>query len=492
MIRLFLSLLLLSAACNFRPAYERPELEMGQTYRFEPVNASEYANLSWWKQFQDPTLDNLIEIALENNKDLHVATARVLEYNAKYKIVFSQFFPEIDAQGNLDRLKLSQDVNFQPIPLKVPRINPLYAFLFKISYEIDFWGKIRNQTESAKAIYLSQIYARQNVILTLVSSVAANYILLKQYIKQLEISKLTYDSRKEAWDIAILRFDGGLVSELEVKQAESETLVAEVEIKNFELFIGKQEDLISVLLGQAPGPIEGGLLLSELILPPSVPTGLPSDLLENRPDILQAEEQILAANADVGVARAAFFPSFTLTGDYGQRTTRANQFFESSATLWDIGLQAFEPLFTGWRLTNQLNESEAILLEALYSYQQTILTALKEVDDALISHEKAKEKLAIQRERVAALKEYLNLANLRYFNGQSDYLTVLDAEKSLFVTQLSEVVTEGDLFYSLIFLYKALGQGWNVEIPCESDPTNEVEETGPVLVQMDCTQPLPQ
>lgn len=476
-------LLLVLTACNLKPPYERPDLDIGENYRFELENPTEYTNSSWWKQFQDPTLNYLIELALENNKNLQVATARVLEFYAQYKVVFSQFFPELDALGAADRLKLSKDINFQPLVPGIPRINNLYSLLLSLSYEIDFWGKIRNQSEAAKSIYFSQIYARQNVILSLVSSVAASYILLKQYSKQLEISQRTYESRKYAWDIAILRFEGGLTSEIDVKQAESEALAAETQTKNFEILIAKQEDLLSVLLGQAPGPIREGILLSELNLPESLPTGLPSDLLENRPDIMQAEAQILAANADIGVARAAFFPSFSLTGLLGQRSTSAGDFLKSSATLWDIGMMAFEPLFTGWRLTNQLNESEAVLLQALYSYQQTILTALQEVDDALISHEKAKEKFAIQSKRVDALKVYLKLANLRYFNGQNDYLTVLDAEKSLFVTQLEEVSTEGDLFLTLISLYKALGQGWDVEgeEACDEECL-EMDDLGPVIV----------
>ncbi|MBX7066537.1 MAG: efflux transporter outer membrane subunit [Parachlamydiales bacterium] len=477
-MRIFVFLLLLLTACNFKPKYERPYLEMGDVYRFQINNPGEYVNMAWWKQFEDPTLNYLISVALENNKDLQVATARVLEFYAQYKVVFSQFYPEISAGGNVDRIKLSNDIDFQPPVPGVPRINYLYSLFLKFSYELDFWGSIRNQTEAAKSQYLSQVYARQNVILSLVTSVATAYILLKQYWDQLEISKLTYESRKKSWDIANLRFDAGLVSELEVKQAESETLGAETQIKNFEVLIAKQEDLISVLLGQAPGPIREGLRLSEMNLPPCVPTGLPCDLLENRPDIKQAEEQILAANADVGVARAAFFPTFTLDGDLGQKSTATNNFFNNSANFFDFVVQAFQPLFTGWRLTNQLNEAEAVLLETLYSYQQTILTALQEVDDALIAHKKAKEKYQIQTQRVGALKDYLNLANLRYFNGQNDYLTVLDAEKTLFATQLEASTTEADLYLTIISLYKALGQGWDVE-----EPEIETDESEPVVVE---------
>lgn len=475
-MRRWVLLLLLFASCNLKPSYSRPEMELGQTFRFDQESTMEYANIAWWKQFQDPELDHLIEIALKNNQDLQVATGRVLEFYAKYRVVFSQFFPEIGAVGNIDRIKLSEDVNFAPLVPTVPRINNLYNFLFKLSYEVDFWGKIRNAADAAKSIYLGEVYTRRNVILTLVSSVASAYVLLKQYHKQLEISELTYQSRVYSWDIAKLRFEGGIVSELEVKQAESEALLAEVQMKNYEILIAKQEDLISVLLGQAPGPILTGALLSELSLPPKIPAGLPSDLLENRPDILAAEERIRAANAEVGVARAAFFPSFSLTGFLGRRTTDSQQFFKSSATLFDLGLEAFQPLFTGWKLTNQLSESEAILFQALHAYQQVILTALQEVDDALIEHQKSAEKFKIAVEREAALKEYLKLANLRYFNGQNDYLTVLDAEKSLFNTQLETVNIEGALYLSLINLYKSLGQGWSLENTIDSDCENKDEK----------------
>ncbi len=450
-------------------------MELGDHYRFETENLTDYVNKAWWKQFKDPELNRLIDIALENNQNLKVATGRVLEFFARYRIAFSKFFPEIDAQGSIDRIQLSQDVDFEPPVPGVSRINNLYTLFLNLSYELDFWGKIRNTAESAKSIYLAQVYARRNVIVSLLSSVATSYILLKQFTDQLKISELTYESRKKSWEIAILRFNGGLVSELEVKQAESEALIAEVQIKNFQLFVAKQEDLLSTLLGEAPGPIRAGKTLEELTLPPSIPAGLPADLISNRPDILQAEERILAANADVGVAKAAFLPTFNLTGLLGQRTTSSSDFFKSSATLWDLGLAAFEPLFTGFRITNQLNESEAILYQALHSYQQTILTALQEVDDALIEHEKAKEKFKIQEERVASLQDYLKLANLRYFNGQNDYLTVLDAEKSLFAAQLEKSLTEGDLFTSIISLYKALGQGWEI-------PDDEPEEIESIFV----------
>ncbi len=461
---IFLGALLSITSCNFKPQYNRPEMDVPENYRFAQEQEEKYANVRWWEQFQDPVLTDLIQTAIQNNQDLQVATARVLEFYAKYQVVFSEFFPQISLTPTVDRIKASNDVDFQPPSPFIPRINTLYQIFLQVSYELDFWGRIRNATESAKANYLAQIDARNTTILTIVSSVAKAYIQLLQFDYQLEISKLTYQSRLESWRIAKLRFEAGLVSEMEVKQAESEAEGAEVQIKNFEAFIPEQENLISVLIGSVPGPIPRGPLLKQLELP-KVPVGLPSDLLQNRPDILQAEENMISANAQIGVARAAFFPKITLTGAQGQKSTDFDNFFKSSASAFDWGTGALQYLYTGGRLTGQLNEAEAIFLKTVHSYQQTVLTAFQEVSDALIAHQKAKEKLEVQTRQVAALEEYLRLAQLRYFNGQNDYLTVVDSEKNLFVVQLSSQATAADVFSTLIDLYKALGQGWDVEAP---------------------------
>lgn len=459
----FIFLLLLASACNFKPRYSRPEMDVPECYRFLPDNNEAYANIPWWEQFEDPVLNELIETALKQNQDLQVATARVLEFYARYQVVFSQFFPTLSAEGSVDQIKLSKDINFNPIPPGVPRTNSLYQLLLQLSYEIDFWGRIRNSSEAAQYDYLSRIDARNIIILTLVSSVAKGYILLQQFDSQLKISNLTYETRKESWRIATLRFDAGLVSDMEVKQAESEAEAAEVQIKNFERFIAEQEDLLSLLLGTPPGPIPRGKLINEISLAPCIPAGLPSNLLENRPDILQAEKEMIAANARIGVAKAAFFPTISLTGVQGQRSTEFSQLLKTSASVFDWGVDANQFLYTGGRLTGQLHEADASFIATVHSYQQTVLNAFKEVSDALIAHEKAKEKLEIQKKQSDALSEYLRLAQLRYFNGQNDYLTVVDSEKNLFQVQLDTASTEAEVFTTLIDLYKALGQGWDVE-----------------------------
>ncbi len=462
-ISLFLCLALL-ASCNFKPQYEQPDTQAPECFRFDIENTStDYANTTWWEQFQDPILNELIKEALQNNQDLKVATARVLEFYAQYKVVASQLYPQVNADASFERGSVSNAIDFQPPVPGIPRVNNLYNLALNISYQLDFWGSLRNATDAAKAQYLAQIEARRTVILTLVSSLASAYIQLRQYDKQLRISKDTYAVRKEAWHLFDLRFEGGLVSEMEVMQAESEAELAEIQVKQYEQIIPQQENLISVLLGAPSSDICRGRPLDDLKLPPCIPVGLPSDLVQNRPDILQAEQKILAANAEIGVARAAFFPSFNLTGSYGFESSALSNFFSNAAKLWDYGLAAMQPVFTGWELTYQLKEAKAIAMEAIHAYQQTILVAFREVNDSLIAHKMSKEIFEVEKRQVAALQEYLKLAILRYDNGQNDYLTVLNAENSLFEAELNQVQTEADIFLSLISLYKALGQGWDVD-----------------------------
>jgi multidrug efflux system outer membrane protein len=483
-MRKIIPFLLILSSCNFRPPYNRPEMEIPEHFRFAAENPEEYVNMAWWEQFGDPALNELIRCALQNNQDLQVASARVLEFQAKYKVAFSQFFPEFAASTFSDRLKVSEDVNFSPIPPGVPNVNTLNRVLAALSYEVDFWGTIRNSAAAAKAQYLARVDARNIVILSLISSVAKAYIQLQEFDFQLIIAQETVDFRAEALRIARLRFEAGLVSNLPVRQAESELQSAEVQVKNFEELIGQQEDLISLLLGTPPASIARGKMLKDLKLPPSVPVGLPSDLLQRRPDILMREQEMIAANAQIGVARAAFFPVITLTADRGQMSTDFSEFFKNSAALFDLFIDVEERLYMGGRLTGQLNEAEALFLETAHSYQQTVLTAFKEVSDALIAHEKSKEKLKIQIAQVEVLQDYLRLAQLRYFNGQNDYLTVVESEKNLFQVELEMVSTQADLFLSLIDLYKALGQGWDVAPVCVCEP----REVDPPQSQERCAE----
>lgn len=460
MYLLFFFMLLCS--CNFKPTYCRPELPLPGAWRFEPKNNEDYVNCEWWEQFGDPVLNQLIETSLENNQDLQVAVQRILEFYARYQVVASQLLPQLALNGGIETIKSSETLRFQPPNPTIPRTNSVYQLVLNLlSYEVDFWGRIRNLSESAKYEYFAQIQSMHTVLVSLVSSVATSYVQLRQFDVQLEISRNTYLSRKESWDFAQNRFDAGLVSLMEVKQAESQAQDAEVAMKNFETLIAQTEDLISILMGEPPHAIPRGELLSELKLPPQIPAGLPSDLIENRPDILEAEQRLISANAQIGAARAAYLPTISLTGINGFRTTDLHRLLKEPSHVIDYSAGFSQPLFTGGRITGNLEEAKAIYEENVHTYLQTILTALKEVEDALIGYEQAKEKLEIQTLQIAALQKYLDLSKLRYDNGQNDYLTVLNAETSLFQVQLQEVNTQADQFLNLINLYKALGQGWD-------------------------------
>jgi multidrug efflux system outer membrane protein len=299
--------------------------------------------------------------------------------------------------------------------------------------------------------------------LTLVSAVAEAYIFLRQLDLELEIALATLESRRESLQIAKYRFEGGVTSEIEVTQAEFAYQDTLGSLKQLERLIPQQENLLSILLGQNPGSILRGKSVYQLTLPKEVPMGLPSDLLERRPDILQAENQLIAANANIGVARAAFFPQISLTGLFGGDSFELKKVFTKGARTWQIGGTLLQQIFTGGALIGQLRVTEAQKEEAVFGYEQTILNAFREVDDALIGHKKAKEEVIVRKAEVDALKEYLHLAWLRYYEGETQYLTVLDAERQLFAAEIQQAETQGDLFTTLVQIYKALGGGWVVD-----------------------------
>jgi multidrug efflux system outer membrane protein len=457
-IVLLLATLFLSA-CNLSPRYERPQQPLPTSWRVESDQSSTLVNARWWESLGDPVLDSLILSALENNKDLQVAVWSVCEFYAQYQMVRSALLPQIDVDASAMKELLPVLTFF---PQGFNPVTPVYSFDFNLSYEIDFWGQVRNASKAAYSQFLAQVENRRTVVLTLVSAVASTYFFLRQLDLELLISIQTFESRKESLNLARDRFEGGLTSEIEVTQQASAYQEARAQMKVFETLIAKQENLLSILLGRPPGEITRGKTLYEFNLPDQIPTGLPSELLERRPDILQAENLLIAANANIGVARAAFFPQFSLTGLWGGGSFELKELFSKSSRTWQIGTSMLQQIFTGGKLIGQLRLSEAQQKEALFKYEQTILTAFKEVDDALIAHKNAKELIKIYTAQVGDLKEYLKLSWLRYYEGQTDYLNVLDAERDLFAAQLTLAQTEGSLFLTLTDLYKALGGGWVV------------------------------
>lgn len=452
---------LLFVACFFRPDYTRPYVDVPDSWRLPTKEACSLANIRWWVQFGDPVLDVLIIEALENNNDLQVAIARVYQFYGQFREVYSQLFPQISGTASAFRLQNSFQSN--PGLLETLRLTDEFMALFTCSYELDIWGRLYAASDAALAQYLGQIQARRTVVLTLVSAVANAYITLRQFDEQLKISRETLKSFEQSLQLMTDRFLGGAISELPVEQARSEMDAAAIQVKELEISVAQQENLLSVLLGRNPGDIKRGKLLQQLTQPPCVPAGLPSDILEQRPDVMQAELNLIAANSNVGVAKANFFPRISLTGFYGNESLALNKLFRGSARTWEYGGTVTEPIYNGGFFVALLEVAKAQKQEAYYAYLSTIQTAFKEVDDALIAHTKSLELLAVQKDQVEAYAKYLYLAQLEYDNGQVDYLNVLDAQRNLFTAQLSLVQAESFTFTTIIDLYKALGGGWVLE-----------------------------
>ena len=458
------SLVMMSSltCCNFAPKYTRPSQPLPTSWRTETEENESLAIGNWWENLGDEVLDGLIVTALKNNKDLQIAIWRVAQYFSQYTVARSGLYPQASFGGGALKERLPVNENFL-VPLGLGSIIPDYQVNLSLSYELDFWGSIRNTAAAAQAEYLAQIENRRTVVLTLIGSVAEAYVYLRQLDFQLEISKNILETRAESLKIARYRFEGGITSEIDVEQALSVYEEAIAAVKELERQIPMQENLLSVLLGRGPGPIARGKALKELVLPEKVPSGLPADLLTRRPDILRAENNLLAANANIGVARAAFFTQVNLATLCGVNSLSLRTLFDNSSRTWSVGGGFLENIFTGGSLTGQLNIARAQKQELVFSYEQTILKALAEVDDSITSLQKSKEIFAADTADVEALQRYLVLAWYQYYEGQTQYLTVLDAERSVFAAKLNAAEAEANQFLYLINLYKALGGGWVVD-----------------------------
>jgi multidrug efflux system outer membrane protein len=446
------------AGCMVGPDYMRPSIDTPANWRFEEKEVRNLANTAWWEQFNDPVLNQLVSTALQENKDLRIATARIEEFFGRYFSTRGDQFPLGAGSAGASRQHLSEKDSIQPIDGKDNAFNFYQAFL-GASWELDFWGKFRRATEAARAQLLATEESRRTVVLTLVSAVAAAYVDLRALDKQLEITRKTAQTRKETLDLFQLRFDKGIISEVDLSQAQSEYADALARIPDFERAISRTENALSVLLGRNPGPIPRGLSVDELILP-AVPAGMPSELLERRPDIRQAEQLLIAANANIGVAKSLYFPTISLTGDLGLESTSLSNLFTSAARTWSYGVPVSVPIFTAGRIGGEVKAAEAIQQQALCSYQQVIQNAFREMEDALIDRSKSGQRLDALNLQRKALRNYARLARLRYDQGYTSYLEVLDAERSLFNVELSYTAGQNTLFRSLIDIYKSMGGGW--------------------------------
>jgi multidrug efflux system outer membrane protein len=459
---LSLILVMFLAGCAMGPDYKRPTVDSPKAWRVDEKEAKDMANTAWWEQFGDPVMNGLIDEALKQNYDIRIATARVDEYMGRYWVGRSGLFPQIGANASAGQNRISEQGASTAALSGLKNPSDSYQANFSGSWEIDIWGKLRRATEASRADLLSTEEARQAVILSLVSAIANGYINLRDLDKQLEVARRTAKTREDSYNLFKLRFEGGVISELELNQVKSEYEQALATIPQIEKQVTFQENALSLLLGRNPGPIARGKNIDELVLP-AVPAGLPSDLLERRPDIRQAEQALIAANARIGVAKAQFFPTISLTGLFGWSSTDLSNLFTGPAQVWSWGGNLAAPIFTGGSLMGQLRATEAIQQQTLFNYQSTVQTAFREVDNSLADQKRTREQLDAQKKQVGSLGEYARIARLRYDNGYTSYIEVLDAERSLFSAELSYAQTQGVLFAALVNLYKAMGGGWVVE-----------------------------
>jgi multidrug efflux system outer membrane protein len=455
------------AACTVGPNYVRPTVETPPAWRIDYPKAAEVANLKWWEQFNDPVLDTLVETALRENRDLLVAAARVDQFIGALTSVASQAYPQIGYGADATRARASA-VGQPPLP---PGANPyfsLYNVTLGAQWQVDLFGRVRRQTEAAQAQVFASEQGQRGVVLTLVSNVAASYIVLRSLDRQLEIAQATARNFNATLRIFELRFKAGIVSKTEVTQIRSQALQAEAAIPAFRQAIAVQENLISILLGRNPGEIPRGRTIDQLMAP-AIPGDLPAALLQRRPDILQAEQNLVAANASIGAARALYYPNLTLQAALATTATAFSSLFSGPAAAGLIGAGLAGPVFTFGAIEGQVASAEAGERLALAAYQQTVLNAFRETNDALSGTQRRLEELNAQAGRVESLREFARLAKLRFDKGIAGYLDVLVAENELFAAELAAVSLQASRYAQIVNVYQAVGGGW-VDIAAEIAP----------------------
>ncbi len=447
------------AGCMVGPNYHRPAVQTPPAYRGpagqpQPqAQAASYADLPWWQVFQDPKLQELIRIALKQNYDLQLAAERIVAARAELAITRSSLFPQVQGNGNFSGGK---ENTFQT----------KYNFLTltaDAAFQLDLFGRLRRATEAARAQLLATEAAKQTVILTLVSDVAADYFTLLELDLELQITHDTVTTQIDSVKLTNLRLAHGVATKLDVLQAQQVLDTANAQIPDLERQIAQEEDAISILLGNYPQDVTRGLPLVEQNLPPEVPPGLPSSILERRPDIREAEQNLIAANAEIGVAKAEFFPQISLTGSGGGSFGRSSTFsslMSSQVGIWSYGAQVSQPIFTGGALRGNLRLAESQHQQALILYQQTIQRAFGDVSDALIGYQKLHQVRVRTENTVADLQESVRLSIMRYRGGTTTYLEVLDGQRSLYSEELTLAEARGNEYQSLVQLYRALGGGW--------------------------------
>ena len=461
--RLSLILLLLVglSACAVGPDFKTPQVETPQNYRFKKVPEEAVINLKWWELFHDPVLYTLVTQALEHNRDLKAAASRVEQARAALGYTRADEYPAINIQAGAGTGNLSGGT----------RSNTRNSYAYAapaLNWEIDFWGKFRRATESARAELMASEYALRTVQIGLISAVVGTYYRLLDYHQRVNISKETLASRKESLNIIQKRFKRGIITELDVNQAQIQMEIAAAAIPQYERAVAQTENVLSILLGRLPEPVKTGKGLNQTSPPPQVPLGLPASLLERRPDIVEAMYVLKAQTADIGVAEAMRLPAISLTGMLGVASSElSNITSEGGAGSVSGGL--FGPIFQFYKNIRRVEIEEARTQEALYTYQNTVLTAFQEVEDALVEIDTYHKQMAAVERKEKAARNANRLANLRYNRGVSSYLEVLETERSLFSTQLELSELKQQYLNAYVQLYKALGGGWTTKADMGQD-----------------------
>jgi multidrug efflux system outer membrane protein len=448
----------LLGGCAMGPNYHRPTVVVPATFLYEPGQAASNANTDWWTQFEDPVLTQLILDGLANNKSVKIAAANVEQAAAVVTSTRSSLFPQLNYQGAGARYRFAQK-STSALPTNISNPTNEYQVLAGASWEIDLWGRIRRLTESAQANLLATREARRGVILSLVGSVATDYLQLRGLDEQLAIAERTLAAYGESRRSMEFKFKHGRVSQMNVDQANARYETAAAQIPQIRSEIAVLENALSILLGNNPGKIPRGKNIFELALP-TVPAGVPSELLERRPDLLQSEQQLIAANALIGAAKAQFFPTISLTGASGYASTDLSSLFKGPARVWNYGGGLAGPIFTGGLVYGQYKQAQAAHEAALIGYEAAIQSAFADVDNALVSYQELGEQVAAQERLVTALKGYAQLSQHLFDGGREPYSTVLQAEEDLFPAELNWATARADLYIDMVHIYQAMGGGW--------------------------------
>jgi len=455
------------AACAVGPKYVRPDIDVPPAFRGDNGVATSSGvstgDLGWWDFYRDPVLKDLIRDALARNHDIRLAAERVLAAEAQLGVTRADQFPNVGGLGEYQVGRTSRE-GYITTP-GYPYVQRNHTLALSAFFELDLWGRLRRATEAARADLLATEEARRTVAMTLVSGVATGYFQLRELDHELEIAERTLESRQKSLNLVKARQVGGVSSMLEVDQAQGLVSTAAAAIPDIERRIAQQEHYLSLLLGRNPGGIPRGRALTEHSLGMAVPVGLPSSILERRPDIRQAEQQLIAANARIGVARAAYFPQIILTGMAGTMSKDFNNLFSGPSWTWNFMPQVTLPIFNAGKIRSNVRVSESLQRQALIAYERVIQNAFREVADALVAYRRQGEYVAELRLLTDTLADQARLSRLRYSGGVTSYLEVLDSERQFFDAEINLARAQLGELEALVQLYKALGGGWQEPPP---------------------------